>query len=159
MGATCSTCSNPDASSHKERPTRNTDTTKINRTRSSSNHNTSEDYISSDDNGMITDEDPQLNSNTNSAQSQSPSGSSPETERVNNKAEIEKEIITEFQQYVKEGNISMVMLLNDENPSMNLMNTKYTNGDNCLLTSVKNDRYNITEYLLRSGISVKYSTN
>ena len=69
---------------------------------------------------------------------------------------MEENVIDEFKQYVKQGNLTMVMLLNDEHPSMHLPKIIFSNGDNCLSAAVRKKRYHVTEYMLQSGISVKY---
>eukprot|EP00483_Globobulimina_turgida_P003510 UN03516 len=54
----------------------------------------------------------------------------------------------EFHQVIKEGNDHMVMFYLEEYPSLNLLNTPFTNNDTALHVAVKHKRYNTIQELL-----------
>ena len=65
-----------------------------------------------------------------------------------------EEIMAGFRNAVESGNDALVMSLNEEYPSLDLLDYQFENGDNALHVAVRNKNYNLILYLLTNGISV-----
>eukprot|EP00484_Ammonia_sp_Unknown_P030947 CAMPEP_0197025572 /NCGR_PEP_ID=MMETSP1384-20130603/5852_1 /TAXON_ID=29189 /ORGANISM="Ammonia sp." /LENGTH=370 /DNA_ID=CAMNT_0042454111 /DNA_START=116 /DNA_END=1228 /DNA_ORIENTATION=+ len=65
----------------------------------------------------------------------------------------QSDVISEFKEAVLNDRDSVLLALHEAHPSLDLINLKFANGDNCLQTALKHAQYNAVEYLLRAGVS------
>eukprot|EP01084_Bolivina_argentea_P017821 33248_1 len=70
---------------------------------------------------------------------------------ITNEGNIHQSLRQEFHEAIKDGNDSMVTFYLEDNTSMNLLNTPFSNNDTPLHTAVKYKQYNILEKLLEEG--------
>ena len=83
---------------------------------------------------------------------------SPTSSQSPKSKQSKEKVIQAFKQAISNSNDSLAIHFVDEYPELDLCNSTFENGDNCLQVAVRNSSYNLIYYLLTNGISVKLYT-